>query len=70
MAKGFIETVKTIEFRKWLYGVTTAGLLVLSGYGVIDSVASQNFNVLAGAILVAGVTGVAERNTKPTSKTN
>jgi len=48
----------TPSVRRWLYGVTTAGLAVLGVYGVLDG---QQLAAWSG--LAAAITGLAYVNT-------
>lgn len=56
--KSVAKFVTAPKFRKWAYGVTTAGLTVLGVYGIVT--ADQ---VAAWAFLAAAVTGMATANT-------
>lgn len=61
----FIEDYKV---RRWLYGIATAVLVILGGYGIISAQEQENFTQLVVALLNiggAGVTLLAERNTNP-----
>lgn len=57
-----LEAIATPKRRKWLYGVTTAGLGVLGVYGLVT--ADQ---VAAWALLAAMVTGMATAKTDTTT---
>jgi len=46
--------------RRWLYGVSTAALVVLGTYGVVDGEQAASWGLLAAA-----VTGMAFANTPP-----
>ncbi len=51
------RVIKSRSFRRWLYGVATAALLVLLTYGVIDGNQAAVWGGLAAAI-----TGLASVN--------
>lgn len=46
------------KVRRWAYGVTTAGLVVLGAYGLVDGQEAAAWSVFAAA-----VTGMAFANT-------
>lgn len=61
-----MNAIKNPDVRRWLYGIATAVLLVLGGYGIVDTVAQQNLGTLAAAVLNiggAGATALAARKT-------
>lgn len=58
----------TPETRKWLYGIATAVLVVLGGYGIVSAEEQGNYATLVAAVLNiggAGVTALAARNVDP-----
>lgn len=60
--------IQDYKVRRWLYGIATAVLVILGGYGIISAQEQENFSQLIIAILNlggAGVTFLAERNTHP-----
>lgn len=49
--KKILELTKNTEFRKWLYGVLIAVLVVLGGEGIVSAAQQQNLGALAAAVL-------------------
>mgnify|MGYP003407920832 CR=1 FL=1 len=63
-----IDKLQDVHFRRWLYGVATAVLVLLGGYGIISSSEQENILGIITAILnigAAGATTLAYRKTKP-----
>lgn len=56
----------TAKRRKYIYRVTTAGLVLASGYGLITS---EQVSSWVAFLTVALVTGMADANTDPTANT-
>lgn len=50
----------TSERRKWIYNIAIAILLILAGYGFIDSTETDNYTRLIEAVLnIGGVVAVS-----------
>lgn len=63
-----IETVQSLTFRKWLYGVSLAVLVFLGGEGIISATQQDNLGAIAAAVLQtapAAALGLAYRKVTP-----
>lgn len=63
-----IDKLQDVNFRRWLYGVATAVLILLGGFGIINSADHENIAGVIAAVLnigAAGATTLAFRKTKP-----
>lgn len=63
-----IETITNPHFRKWLYGVFAAIMVLLGGYGIFTAEEQQNILALITAVLNIGgaaAFGLAANKTKP-----
>lgn len=52
-----MKIFKSVEFRRWLYGVLIAVVVFLGGEGVISSAQQDNIVGIISAVLVTGVIG-------------
>lgn len=46
-----IETVQSLSFRRWLYGVSLAVLVFLGGEGIISATQQENVGSIVSAVL-------------------
>lgn len=60
-----MDNVTSREFRKWLYGVVIAALMVIGGYEIIDEGQIGLWTTLAASILGIGGSGLALANLTP-----
>ncbi|MFF5793669.1 hypothetical protein ACFY5D_16610 [Paeniglutamicibacter sp. NPDC012692] len=57
--------LKEPKTRKWIYGIATAAIPLLIGYGALTAATGGLWLVLVGAILGVGTNSLASANTKP-----